>query len=318
MVGQDAQRDVRGGISSVPGAENGGRRIDEWHEQVGIEDGIDTLEDGQVPLQAGACVDVLPRQVGEGARGIAVELHEHEIPDFDEAVAAAVLRAALVAVGRTEIHEDLGIGAAGPGLAHGPEVVGVAHALDPLGAKADLVDPDLLGLVVVVVDRDPETVTVVAQDLGQQLPGHGDGVGLEIVTEAEVAEHLEEGAVIRVGPDDLDVRGPEALLNGGGPGPRCRLLAQKVRLERHHAGDREEDRGIVGNQAGGGDDTVAPVREEAREGRPQSVGVHLCSLPGAKTDPGPPRGPLRPRTSPRSACSAGCRRSTRRRACSRR
>ena len=47
------------------------------------------------------------------------------------------------------------------------------------------------------------------------------------------------------------------------------------------------------DQAGGGDDGVAPVRKEARKGRPQSVGVHPCSLPGAKTDPGPLWGPKR-------------------------
>ena len=163
------------------------------------------------------------------------------------------------------------------------------------GRHADLVDPDLLGLVVVVVHRDPEAVAVVAEDLGQQLPGHRDGLGLEVVAEAEVAQHLEEGAVVGVRADDLDVRGPEALLNGGGPGPRRRLLAQEVGLEGHHARDREEDRGVVRDQAGGGDDGVAPVRKEARKGRPQSVGVHHCSLPGAKTDPGPLWGPKRPR-----------------------
>ncbi len=35
---------------------------------------------------------------------------------------------------------------------------------------------------------------------------------------------------------------------------------------------------------------MPPVGEEAREGRPESVGVHRTSLPGAKTAPGPAPG----------------------------
>ncbi len=168
------------------------------------------------------------------------------------------------------------------------------------GRHADLVDPDLLGLVVAVVHGDPEPVAVEAEDLGEQLPGHRDGLGLEVVPEAEVAQHLEEGAVVGVGADDLDVGGAEALLDGGGPGPGRRLVAHEVRLERHHARDGEEDRGVVRDEAGGGDDAVAPLGEEAREGRPKSVGVHLPSLPGRKTASGPLRSPKRPRPRPRS------------------
>ena len=209
------------------------------------------------------------------------------------------------------VEEDLRVGPAGPGVAHGPEVVLVAHALDPLGAQADRVDPDLLGLVVALVHGDPEAVAVEAEDLGQELPGHRDGLRLEVVPEAEVAQHLEEGAVVGVGADDVDVGGPEALLDGGGPGPGRRLLAQEVGLEGHHAGDGEEDRGVVRDQAGRGDERVAPVGEVAREGRPQSVGVHRSSLPGAKTA-ARPGGRLRPTTCPRSACSGGCCPSTRR------
>ena len=221
VVGQNAQRDVGAFVGPVGGAEDRGRRLDDRHEQVGVEHRVDALEDRQVPLEAGAGVDVLPRQVGEGAGGVAVELHEDEVPDLDEAVAAAVLGATLVPVGLALVEEDLRVGAAGAGVAHGPEVVLVAHALDPLGAQADLVDPDLLGLVVGVVDGDPEAVAVVAEHLGEQLPGHRDGVVLEVVTEAEVPQHLEEGAVVRVGADDLDVGGAEALLDATWRGARA-------------------------------------------------------------------------------------------------
>ena len=218
VVGQHAQRDVGALVGAVAGAEDGGRRVDDRREQVGVEHGVVALEDGQDPLEAGAGVDVLARQLGEHALGVPVELHEDEVPDLDEALVAAVLGTAVVPVGLALVDEDLRVGAAGAGVAHGPEVVLVAHALDALGPHADLVDPDLLGLVVAVVHGDPEAVAVEAEDLGEELPGHRDGVVLEVVAEAEVAQHLEEGAVVGVGADDVDVGGAEALLDARWPG----------------------------------------------------------------------------------------------------
>ena len=237
------------------------------------------LEKREDPLEAGTGVDVLARQLGERGARIAVVLHEDQIPDLDEALVATVLRAAVVAVGLALVEEDLRVGAARPGLPHGPEVVLVAHALDARGRDPDLVDPQLFGLVIAVVHGDPEPIAVEPEDLGEQLPGEGDGLGLEVVAEAEVAQHLEEGAVVRVGADDLDVRCAEALLNGGGPRPWRGLLPQEVGLEGHHARDGEEHRGVVRDEAGRGDDRVRTLREVPREGRPQSVGVHRSSLP---------------------------------------
>ena len=46
---------------------------------------------------------------------------------------------------------------------------------------------------------------------------------------------------------------------------------------------------------------MAPVGEEAREGRPEFVGVHRSSLPGAKTASGPAPGTGRPHPGPAQA-----------------
>ena len=91
----------------------------------------------------------------------------------------------------------------------------------------------------------------------------GDGLGLEVVAEAEVAQHLEEGAVAVGGAHDVDVHGPEALLHRGGPLPRRHLVAQEEGLERHHTGDGEQHRGVVGDEAGRGHGRVPPLGEEA-------------------------------------------------------
>ncbi len=199
---------------------------------------------------------------------------------LDEALLAAELRAAVGAVGRALVDEDLRVRSARAGLAHGPEVVGVAHALDPLGREAHLVDPDLLGVVVVVVDGDPEAVPVEPEDLGQQLPGHWNGAFLEVVAEAEVAEHLEEGAVVGVRADDLDVERAKAFLHARGTWPGSDLVPDEVGLEGDHARDGEQHRRVVRDEAGRGHGGMRPINEEAREGRPQFVGVHDDELTG--------------------------------------
>ena len=113
------------------------------------------------------------------------------------------------------VEEELRAGPAGTGVPHVPEVV-LPQSLDARSGNADGIPPDLLGLVVALVDGDPHPVAVDAQHLGDQLPSKGDGLGLEVVAEAEVPEHLEERAVSVGGADDVDVLGPEALLDRGG------------------------------------------------------------------------------------------------------
>ena len=73
-------------------------------------------------------------------------------------------------------------------------------------------------------DGDVELCWVDAEPLGrgEQLPGVGDGVALEVVAEGEVAEHLEEGVVAAGEADVFEVvvlaAGADALLRGGGAG----------------------------------------------------------------------------------------------------
>ena len=51
---------------------------------------------------------------------------------------------------------------------------------------------------------------------GEELPGPVDRLALEVIAEAEVAQHLEERHVPRRLADVLDVAGADALLAGGG------------------------------------------------------------------------------------------------------
>ena len=143
-------------------------------------------------------------------------------------------------------------------------------------------DPQLLGLGVggdalgALEHRHPEAGGIQAQvalvpGAGHQLPGVADGVGLEVVAEAEVAQHLEEGVVARGEAHLVQVvvlaPGAQALLGGHGAGVFALLLAQEQVLELHHAGVGPHHRGVVGraHHGAGGHHTVAAGGEVVQE-----------------------------------------------------
>src|SRR5690606_23489386 len=138
--------------------------------------------------QAHAGIDVLAR---EGAKVIGrlantVELSEDEVPDFD----------ALPFVG---MEIDFTTRAANPvrslaRSARRPEVFILIAAFDSLRRETDVLSPDFGRIFVVAIDGHGEAVGREGEPLlvGQKLPGPVDRIALEIVAEAEVAEHFEE------------------------------------------------------------------------------------------------------------------------------
>ena len=164
VLREDPQRDIgvaaREALVGDPGRLLG--RCDERPEHVDVPDRLGALEHREVALEARAGVHARLRQRNQRAVRLRVELHEDEVPDLDVAVLAPVLRAALGAELRAEVPEDLGARAARAGVAHAPEVV-VAQALDPRRRHADVVAPDRLGLVVGLVDGDPEPLRIEAR-----------------------------------------------------------------------------------------------------------------------------------------------------------
>ncbi len=220
-------------------------------------------------------------------------LGEDQVPDLHEAVCGGgVGGAPLGAMGGTVVPEQLRAGATGSDVAHLPEVV-LVEACQALTRQADGVQPDLLGLAVADVHRHPEPVGVEPEDLGEQLPGPGDGLDLEVVAEAEVAEHLEEAQVARGATDGVEIvvlaSGAHAALDRRHPWrrPGHGLLAEEVPHERHHPGVGEHrGGGMRGYQAGRGDQRVRLAGEEVVPGAPQPVGVHPSSLLGGPRGPG--------------------------------
>src|SRR5699024_6645852 len=104
------------------------------------------------------------RQRAHAAVGGTVVLHEHQIPDLDVAVAIFLGRARRAAgYFRAMGVEDLRTRTAGAGIGHGPEVVAfelpprlIADARKALRMGADVIEPDVSRLVVVLIDRHPQ------------------------------------------------------------------------------------------------------------------------------------------------------------------
>ena len=102
------------------------------------------------------------------------------------------------------VEENFTARTARAGVGHHPEIVRlvlgafvVANAHHALGWQADFFGPDVVGLVVVNVDRGPELVGRQFVDFGQQLPGPLQRLAFEVVAKAPVAQHLEKSVVTR-------------------------------------------------------------------------------------------------------------------------
>src|SRR5579885_2595341 len=252
---------------------------DQMPEQIDVVVAVHPLHDGGQPLQPHARVHRGMRDRNEPAVGAAIILGENQVPDLDGAV--AVHAAARLTAGNAlpVIVENLGARPAGTGVAHGPEIVLVPAARETPRIDLQVLEPDVRRLVVILVHRDPETRGRNVQHFRQEFPGVGDGLALEIIAEAEVAQHLEEGVVPGRVADILQVvvlaARAHAALRGGHARVRRRLAAEKHVLELHHAGVGEEQRRIVGRHERPPRQHLVPPPGEVLQKRRSQLGAAL-------------------------------------------
>ena len=180
--------DPEGLMLGLRGPGNLHRVAYEAPEQVRLVVGVNALHDRGQPFQAHPGVHGWLREGNEFAVFAAVELHEHQVPDLDKAVAILVLRAGRPSRhARAVVVEDLAAGSAGPCLAHGPEVVLLSHPAESRRVDSNVPEPDVRGLIVVREHGAPEPLGRQPQDFGDVLPGILDRLALEIIAEAEIA-----------------------------------------------------------------------------------------------------------------------------------
>ena len=86
MIGDAAHAHVIGGFRSVAFVADALNRLQQRREQIGAEVVRDALRDRGNPFQPQADVDVLAGQRVQHAAVASVELREHAVSDFEEAI----------------------------------------------------------------------------------------------------------------------------------------------------------------------------------------------------------------------------------------
>ncbi len=181
------------------------------------------------------------------------------------------------------IEKDFTAGAAGTRVPHRPEVVLGAHPGESIRVHPHRLQPDFCGFVVVLEHRNPESLLRKLEHIGEKFPGKPDGVFLEVVAEAEIAEHLEKRVVTCCVTHVFEVvvftAGTNAALRGHSPVVLALVVAEKYVLELHHSGIREQQRRIIaGDERRARDNFMAVLPEEFQEGAAQLVAGHLFHL----------------------------------------
>ena len=128
---------------------------------------------------------------------LAIELHEDEIPDFQEAVVFRLQHRYDVVIAQfgLTIPVDFRCGSAGTGIGHLPKIGIGSHAGDALGVDAQVRDPGVISFVIVLVYGEYQPIGRQLVDFGQHQIGVLDSILLEVIAKAEVAEHFKEGVM---------------------------------------------------------------------------------------------------------------------------
>mmetsp|Transcript_31648 Transcript_31648/g.89902 ORF Transcript_31648/g.89902 Transcript_31648/m.89902 type:complete len:412 (+) Transcript_31648:2519-3754(+) len=234
---------------------------------------------------------MLLRQKLEGAILLAVELNEDDVPDLQHVGVVHVDQARGVAAADAVV-VNLRARAAWALVTHLPEVVlavkrqnaGLREVLEPDGLGFEVRLKALLGIAAKVCSIQAGWLHL--EHVGEELPGPADGFLFEVVAKAPVAKHLEEGVVVHVLANVIQVvvlaAGTDALLGVGGAlqlgEVRCGVRSpQEDGLELVHAGIGEQQRGVVvGHHRGGGPEGVLLGAKEVDEGLTNKPGGPLA------------------------------------------
>ena len=227
-----------------------GDGVNQGCEQVGVVIVMLVLHDSSDALEPHAGVDGGAWQIDALVYRALFVLHEDEVPDLHVTVAVLVRRAGWAAgYARAVVVKNFRAGAAGAGIAHSPKVIGGGDADDTPFRQARDLAPNVVGLIVSVVDCGPEAILVEAIVARHQVPGQLDGEIFEIVAERKISHHLEEGVVAGSEADIVEVimlaAGTHAFLARGGAAVVAMLDACEGVLELHHAGIGEEQGRVV-------------------------------------------------------------------------
>ena len=204
MVGNDPVRRLHRAIGVAFGEFR--RFPDQGFERVGIIIIVDALKHRRNAFQPHACINGRARQIGPAAIGCLFKLHEHQIPDFDEAIPIFIggTRQAtrdMIAM----VPENLAARAARPGIAHRPKIVAGRNANDPVFWQTRNFTPKVKSFIIGVVNCDRNPIGIEAPFLRGQVPSERNRLFLEIIPEGKIAEHFKKCVVPRGITDIVEV-----------------------------------------------------------------------------------------------------------------
>jgi hypothetical protein len=134
------------------------------------------------------------------------------------------------------------------GIAHRPKIVAlvalttglIADTGDAVPGDLNLVGPDLISLVVGLVNGHPQLIRRQLQHIDQKFPSEMNGLFLEIIAEAEITQHLEKRVMTSGITDIFEIvvlaTGSHAALRGDRPMIGALVATSEHVLELHHAG----------------------------------------------------------------------------------
>ncbi len=290
MVGYHAHCHIGAAVVAITLAAEGCDARNQGSEHVGVVVRLLALQRHAQALEAHAGVYHLCRQRFKAAVGLAVVLHEHEVPYLDDkGVVLVHERRAVHSLAfrlGTQVDVDFGARTARTRVAHFPEVVVFVavddvrfrQVLEPYFGSFVIARQTLLGRA--FEHRGIKPCRVEAEHIHKVFPRPVYGLALEIVAEAPVAEHLEHGVVVGVVADLFEVvvfaAHAQTLLAVGDPRRLGGLVAEEDVFELVHPGVGEHQRGVVlDDHRRGGHDTVLFFAEKVEKGLADFVGVHL-------------------------------------------
>ena len=260
-------------------------------EHVGVVVGMLVLHHAHEAFETHTRVDHLMRQRLERTVGLAVVLHEHEVPDFDNLRIIFVhefgSRHGCALFGRAAVDMYFGARAARAGVAHFPEVV-VLIAVDDVAFREEA-SPESCGFAVALEafflraleHGNVKVLGVDFQHVHEKLVGPRDGFFLEVVAKAPVAEHFKHGVVVRVVAHLFEVvvlaAHAQAFLRVGLSAAFRFGVTENDILELVHAGIGEHERGVVfDHHRCGGHDEMSFRFKELLVGFAYFVGSHIA------------------------------------------
>src|SRR5215472_11748806 len=265
VIGDNAERRVCFRVVSVSRGREFFRRVNQWHEEIGLEDADLVLQHCSHAFETHARIDRLLRQRIQLAARIPVELHEDKIPNLDVAAAIAgklAIRVARFGGRRAHVVVHFAVGTAWACVAHGPEVIVHSQRENSTAGKS-LSYPPFFSLViprevrlrraraaedcyVQLLRRDAESA---CGGRSNESPRVLNRFFLEIIAKRKIPEHLEKRKVAIREADILKVvvlaARADASLAGRGAFVIALLEAEKNVLELVHPRIGEEQRRII-------------------------------------------------------------------------